>query len=238
MSDGLIIGPKPSETIELVLAENSPRKRILAGLSWDKSTEDISKGYIRAQISNSISTIIRNPDMLGYFVKNRDLMSQKDDNPDTREEDDPSFDLDLLCYGFDDQGHCKDYVTPSAFNAIDTAEKIYHSGDDMDGEGDLDDEDIFIELKDADDHYNHFFFVIESDCMHHIEAIDKPHIRIADAMNNENILNIRIDQLPKSDQYALVVCQIFKKDGQWHLQNISEFTKERQNWSEYLKKYL
>ena len=160
MSDGLITGPKPSEAIELVLAENSPRQRIVAGLSWNQNDEKASAGYVRTNIGNSIGVILRNPDMLGYFVKNPDMMSQKDDDDATRETDDPSFDLDLLCYGFDEDGHCKDYVTPNAYNAIDKSEKIYHSGDDMDGVGDLDDEQIHIELKDIDDHYNHFFFQI------------------------------------------------------------------------------
>lgn len=228
--------PSKGNTIKLNLA-GSKRERILVGLSWEPNAKKGSQSYYGVQLLNSLKIIVRNPELIKLFIQNPDLLTQKEDSED-REKDDPHYDLDLCCFAIDKEGNCKNWITPDAYNAIDTTEKIYHSGESMDGAGVLDDEQIHIELKNLEEHYKHFFIIVESDCMHRLSMMEGSKIRLADGSTNTDFLSCEISKLKESDKYSFVFCQIFHDGIEWNLKNISEFAQENENWPEYLKKYL
>lgn len=231
-----VIQPKAGETVPLKVTQEA-RHRIFAGLSWEASDTKPSAQYYAAQFIDSLWILIKHPRLINRFRENTHLLYQKDDQAG-RETDDPNFDLDLACFAFGKDGSFKSFVDPSAYNAIDPTEKMYHSGDNMDGVSSVDDEQIHIELKGIEQHYNHFFVVIESDCMHRLSDVGHVKIRLADAMTDASFLECDLSTLKGNNNYSFVFCHVFQKDGAWHLKNISEFVDDNRNWSEFLKKYL
>ncbi len=213
------------------------KHRIVIGLSWDKNEKARSWVSFQSQLLGSLKIMKKNPATARHFASNPDLLYQKDDQQG-REKNDPNFDLDLSCFAFDKDGNFKDWVDPSAYNAIDDASKMYHSGEDMDGEGDIDDEQIHIELKNVEDTYAHFFVVVDSDCMHKISKVNGARVRVGDVQSYQTILETNLNQLEGSENYSFIFCHVFKKNDGWHVKNISEFVDENQNWPETLKKYL
>lgn len=59
---------------------------------------------------------------------------------------DSQHDMDLTCFMYNVQGEFVDYVGSEAQDSMDQSGKVYHSGDDMSGEGQGDDETISVEL--------------------------------------------------------------------------------------------
>ncbi len=235
---GLINGPKPKDIVKLNVTKKAAH-RILASLSWNpNANQKIDPQYQIEQIIDSIKIVIKNPKTLKHFIKKPALLTQKDDEAD-READDQNYDLDLCCYAYDKDKNFKSIVDPSAYNAIDASEMVYHNGDNMDGEG-LYDEEIHIELKDAKNTYNHFFLVVESDCAHKINEIDTPCARLIDSYSRENLLEVNINKLPDSDNFTYIFCHIFLKNNEWYLENISEFIdlEKEGSWDKYLKRYI
>ena len=57
---------------------------------------------------------------------------------------DSQHDLDICCYLYDKDGECIDFVGAEAQDSVSESGHVYHSGDDMTGTGDGDDE--FISL--------------------------------------------------------------------------------------------
>lgn len=222
---GLIVGPEKGQSEELRISPEA-HHRIVVGLSWDPKEEN-SKIWALKNLINSIS----------YAVTKQRIM-EKLDMPE-RDAHYTLFDLDLYCFAYDQKGMLKAQIDVTAWNTIDESGKIYHSGEDMDGMGGPDDEQVHIEFKNLPDDYNDFFFVVESDSRHNLSAVSNAQIRIADSMTEKNQLHVDITKLPENKEFAFVFCRLHKNDGRWMLQNLSDFTDFQENWSDYLKnKYL
>lgn len=226
---GLITGPQKGQSKKLEITQEA-RHRIVIGLSWDK--KDLSRSQKVEQTLRGIDDILFGSIFL--FKANSERIFEKMDTA-AREATDQNFDLDLSCYAFDKDGNFKNVVDPDAWNAVDESGKIYHSGDDMVGDQGPDDEQIHIEFKDLPEDLNEFFIVVQSDCAHSFKDILNPEVRIADSMTDKNTLQVELDKLENNDQYGFVFCRIFKKEQDWHVQNISEFCEFEQDWPDFLK---
>lgn len=153
-----------------------------------------------------------------------------------------TFDLDLSCYAFDEDGHFQSHVDGSPEYSIDGSEKIYHSGDSQDGSGEGDDEQISVELAGMPPHITQIIFLVDIGSAHSFGDVDEPTVRIADAHNNQDFLSIRLDTKEGKHYTACVFCRIVRDENNydaWYLHNISEFVDMSQieDWSEALFKY-
>ena len=153
-----------------------------------------------------------------------------------------TFDLDLSCFAFDEEGHFQFHIDGTAENSIDGSEKIYHSGDSQDGSGDGDDEQISVELLDLPAHINQIIFLVDIGSAHSFGDVDEPTVRIADAHNDKDFLSVRLDTKEGKHYTACAFCRIVRDRNDydiWYLHNISEFIDMSQieDWSEALFKY-
>ncbi len=151
-----------------------------------------------------------------------------------------TFDLDLSCYIYDDEGNFMDCVTGEEGSTIDRSEKIYHSGDSVDGEGDGDDEDISIELLDLPDYVHQIIFLVDIGSAHSFNDTLDPEARIYDAYSGNELLKIRLDEGKNGDMTACVFARIYRDGkGGWMLENISKYLdlNDIEDWAQYLYQF-
>ena len=231
---GVVTGPAKGKSVQIALGESN-KERVLIGLRWNAN--ELSKSDKVGQTLSGIKDVLTGPIMM--IRANIARLHEKYDDYETREEDDPNYDLDLACFAFDKSGQLHIVVDQDAWNAIDDSGKVYHTGDHETGESSHDDEQIFIELKGLSEEVSSFFFIVTSDCAHTLGNVDTPEIRFAESKTEKDFLRVRIDQLPENDRYAYVFCKFYRdSQNNWHVQNISEFASFEENWPEYLKQYL
>ncbi len=225
------IGPQKGETAVLEVTKEV-QHRILITLSWNpKALSDEEIKQIRI---SGIKDVLFGDILLAKA--NAERIEDKLDLPG-RDKDDIKFDLDLSCLAFNQAGELQVIVDPSAWNAVDESGKIYHSGDDMTGEGHFDDEQIHIELKSLPENIHEFFIIVQSDCSASFDEIVNPHTKIIDSMSNKELLHVNIEKLEDNNHYGFVFCRIFKDGKEWNVQNISEFCDFEEDWEVFLKKY-
>ena len=228
---GLITGPAKGETAKLNITDEG-RRRILIGLSWD--SKDLSHKELLTQTLASLNDIAFGD--ITLIKANIKRIYEKADL-EGQDTDDQNFDLDLSCFAFNEQGIFQALVDPLAWNAIDESGKIYHSGEDMTGDGGGDDEQVYFELNELPDNLQELFIVVQSDCAHSFDKVLNPMIRVADSKSDANCLQVNINQLEHSDAYGFVFCRIFKQNDSWHITNISAFCQYKENWSKFLAQY-
>lgn len=155
---------------------------------------------------------------------------------------DSQHDLDISCYIYNTQGEFIDYVGAEAQDSMDESGKIYHSGDDMSGEGDGDDESISIELGPLPADVHGIVFLVEVRSNHVFADVDAPFARLADGMTNTNLLETPIDNEETQGSNAFVMCAVYRSgqsDSGWMLYNINEYpdVSQIEDWGSYLAQY-
>ena len=156
---------------------------------------------------------------------------------------DSQHDLDINCYVYNKDGECIDYVGSEAQDSMDQSEKIYHSGDDQSGAGDGDDEFISAELAELPRDVYGIVYIVEIRSEHVFSDIAAPETRIADGMDNSNLLEIAITGEGADHSNAFVMCAIQRKSDSstgWQLYNISEFPdiSQIEDWGSYLSQFI
>lgn len=156
---------------------------------------------------------------------------------------DSQHDLDVTCYVYNNKGEFIDFVGAEAQDSVDQSGKIYHSGDDMTGAGDGDDEHISVELAELPEHIHGLVFLVEIRSNHKFSDIDEPLCRLADGMSNKNLLHIPLSHDDAADKNAFVMCSIYRdttNDSEWSLYNISEYPdiSSIEDWGRYLKQFV
>ncbi|MFS0780478.1 TerD family protein [Bacillus sp. 1P06AnD] len=116
---------------------------------------------------------------------------------------------------------------------------IRHSGDNITGEGEGDDEVIMVDLKSIPDKYNRLVFVVNIyDCKRRNQdfgMIQNAFIRIVNKQTGEEMLKYNL-----SDNYAglttLIAGEIYRNGGDWKFAAIGDGTKDA-NLTEIVAKY-
>ncbi len=157
--------------------------------------------------------------------------------------DNQQHDLDVICFIYDKDGNYLDYVGSEARDSMDSSGKIYHSGDDMTGEGEGDDEFISIEFADLPAEIHSIIFVAEVRSNHIFEDVDAPEIRVADGIDNANLFHSLLAQTDGKDRKACIALKLNRgpdSDTGWHIQNISDYPdiSQIEDWGSYLTRYL
>lgn len=134
-------------------------------------------------------------------------------------------DLDLACYIYDSKYQLISYVSAEAGQSIDQTGKVYHSGDNLEGIGEGDDEEISVELKDIDESFHHILFAAHIRTGHSFAEIDDCQIRLADGYTDHNFLIRELDDEVDSDKNTYVFCMISRTDhDEWRLRYLDDLT--------------
>ena len=149
-------------------------------------------------------------------------------------------DLDLSCYIYDADKRYISHVSTEAGRETDQTGQIYHSGDNVAGVGDGDDEQISVELLDLDPAIHSIVFLASIKSGHQFNEVREPEIRLVDAYSDREFLHLSLLDIEGNNQNAFVFASIFRADGQWMLRHIGEFAdlNDQSSWSEALKTYL
>lgn len=150
-------------------------------------------------------------------------------------------DLDLSCYIYDKNKRYIGHVSIEQGHEVDQTGKIYHSGDNVEGVGEGDDEQISVELKDIDPAIATIIFKASIKSGHHFSEVNDPEIRLADGYSEHNFLQLSLLEHNENDKPAFVFAGLFKNaDDGWSVRHIGEFIDipEDGHWAERLKTFI
>ncbi|MEM9470227.1 MAG: TerD family protein [Pseudomonadota bacterium] len=155
---------------------------------------------------------------------------------------DGQHDLDINCFVYDQNSNFIDFIGAQAHETIDESGKIYHSGDNMCGSGDGDDETITVELANLPDHYKSLVFLVEVNGKHNFGEVLNPEARLVDSMSNKELLHASLSEDTAKDRNALVFIAITKDSESpsgWTLHNINDYPdiSKIEDWGPYLSQY-
>ena len=119
-------------------------------------------------------------------------------------------------------------------------EGINHTGDNLTGDGDGDDEQIIVKLNEVPQRIKKLVFVVNIyDCIkrkQHFGMIQNAFIRIVDKTNGKEFLKYNL-----SDNYnektALIAGEIYRHNGEWKFAAIGEGTRDA-SLSDLVRKYI
>ena len=100
---------------------------------------------------------------------------------------DSQHDLDVNCFVYDQDKNFIDFIGSEASDTIDSSGKIYHSGDNMCGTGEGDDETITVELANLPANYQTLVFLVEISSRHSFAQVEAPEVRVVDSMTNTEL---------------------------------------------------
>lgn len=149
------------------------------------------------------------------------------------------YDLDLSCYVFGKNLELCCVIGPEEDVYTDASKKVYHSGDDIHGSGGSgDDEQAFVETRGLPDHYQHFFFVIETDGRYSLDETPHAHVRLADSRTNKDILRVELKSgaITGQSPHGYVFCHVFRGNGdEWLYRDISDYHGFNADWVQVLQ---
>ncbi|MEM7651052.1 MAG: TerD family protein [Pseudomonadota bacterium] len=152
---------------------------------------------------------------------------------------DAQHDLDLSCYIYDSNKRYIGHVSIEEGREADQTGKIYHSGDNVAGVGDGDDEQISVELKDLDPAIHSLVFKASIKSGHRFNEVNAPEIRLVDAYSRRQFWHASL-QKDGNTKPAFVFASITKnQNGGWVTRDISEFTDIPTDgaWADFLKDF-
>ncbi|MAZ76767.1 MAG: hypothetical protein CMH31_05635 [Micavibrio sp.] len=155
---------------------------------------------------------------------------------------DSQHDLDINCFVYDQNRTFIDFVGAEAADNMDESGKIYHSGDNMCGTGEGDDETITVELANIPAHYHALVFLVEVSGIHVFSEVENPEARIVDSMSNKELINAQLTDERAQNSKAFVFASITRDNNSptgWTLTNISDHPdiSQIQEWGQYLAQY-
>lgn len=152
-------------------------------------------------------------------------------------------DLDLSCFLYDKDHKCIDVISGKIGKIVDQSGGIYHSGDDHEGIGEGDDEQISVELINTPESVQHMVFKASIDSGHKFSEIDTPAMRLVDAYSNRHFLRIDLSNPAAAEASSYIMAEIYRdaEDPQeWNIHFIDEYLSGKTSirWKKRLIDYL
>lgn len=147
-------------------------------------------------------------------------------------------DLDLGCAYFDAHKQLLGIVNADPDHASDESGKIYHSGDNVAGQGDGDDEEISVELKDLNPNIHHVIFFTSIKTGQTYDQVTAPEIHLADAYSGRDFLHVDLKTAPDNTKSAFIFAQIYREQEDWMLMPIEKFADLEEDWVSVLRLFL
>lgn len=132
--------------------------------------------------------------------------------------DNDDIDLDASCIMFDSN---KNVIDAVYFGQLKSKDKsIKHSGDNLTGDGDGDDEVIHVDLSVVPSNVQSLVFVINSYSGQGFNEIDNAYCRLVNADNNNELAIYKLSQ--RSKYSAQVMASVYRENGGWTMKAIGE----------------
>lgn len=129
-----------------------------------------------------------------------------------------SIDLDASVIMFDAN---KQFVDNVYFGQLKSRDgSIVHSGDNLTGEGDGDDEVINVDLTRVPSNVQSLVFTISSFRGQNFSKVANAFCRLVDATNNTEIAKYNLSQ--QGDYTALIIAKIYRHNGEWKMKALGE----------------
>ena len=131
-----------------------------------------------------------------------------------------SIDLDASCILFDDNKQVLDVVYFGQLRSKDGS--IVHSGDNLTGEGDGDDEQITVNLAQLPANVKTLAFTVSSFRGQTFEKVENAFCRLVDQSSGQEIAKYSLSS--QGAYTALIIAKIYRHNGEWKMHAIGEST--------------
>lgn len=130
-----------------------------------------------------------------------------------------AFDLDAACIMLNDSGKFENMVYYSNLRSSDSS--IIHTGDNLTGEGEGDDEQIIVDLNKVSANISKLVFVVNIfqaiQRKQDFSMVENAFVRLVDAASNKEIAKYNLsDSYP--DMTAMTLAEVFRSDNGWDMQ--------------------
>lgn len=145
-------------------------------------------------------------------------------NPDPLASPGQGFDLDATAFLVGENGKCLSEAHVVFYNNLESPDKsVRHTGDNRTGEGDGDDETIFVDLGAIDPRVSEVVVAVTIDQAEarrqNFGQVRAAFIRIYDATNGQELLKYELDE-DFSTETAVEFGRIYKRNGAWKFEAI------------------
>ena len=131
---------------------------------------------------------------------------------------DKQIDLDASCVLFDDNKNLVDVVYFGQLKSKDGS--VRHSGDNLTGEGEGDDEVIHVQLDKVPAKVAYLVFTVSSYQGQSFNQIQNAYCRLVDQSTNKEIAKYTITG--GGDYTGMIMASVYRKDGEWKMRAIGE----------------
>ena len=129
-----------------------------------------------------------------------------------------SIDLDASCFLFDDNNNPLDLVWFRQLASRDGS--IQHSGDNLTGEGDGDDEQIAVALNRIPANVKTLVFTVSNFTGQNFSQVENAYCRLVDGQSGKEIA--RYDLSAQGKHTAQVMAKLYRHNGEWKMHAIGE----------------
>ena len=129
-----------------------------------------------------------------------------------------SIDLDASCFMFDDNNQPVDLVYFGHLRSNDGS--IQHSGDNLTGEGDGDDEQIAVNLARVPAQVKSLVFTVNNFTGQDFSQVENAYCRLVDGQSGKEIA--RYDLSAQGKHTAQVMAKLYRHNGEWKMHAIGE----------------
>jgi tellurium resistance protein TerZ len=134
-----------------------------------------------------------------------------------------SVDLDASCVMFDMNNQQVDAIWFQQLRSKDGS--IQHTGDNLTGAGDGDDEQIIVDLSRVPESVKTLVFVVNSFTGQNFSQIENAFCRVVNGSNNQEIARYNLSA--QGAHTAQIMAKIYRHDGEWKMHAIGETTSGR-----------
>ena len=134
-----------------------------------------------------------------------------------------SIDLDASCVMFDDAGHAVDTIYYAQLYSKDGS--VVHTGDNLTGAGEGDDEQIMVDLSRVPPTVKTLMFTVNSFTGQNFSQVENAFCRLVDETTGTEIA--RYDLSARGNHTAQVMAKVYRHDGGWKMHAIGENTSGR-----------
>ena len=128
------------------------------------------------------------------------------------------IDLDASCLVFDENKNLVDIVYFGQLGSKDGS--IKHTGDNLTGEGDGDDEEIIVNLNKVPASVKTLIFTVNSYRGQTFAQVENAFCRLVDKSNNEEIARYNLSA--QGNHTAMIMAKVYRHNGEWKMHAIGE----------------
>lgn len=134
-----------------------------------------------------------------------------------------SIDLDASCVLFDEAKNSLDAVWFQQLRSKDGS--IQHTGDNLTGAGDGDDEQIIVDLSRVPANVKALVFVVNSFTGQNFSQVENAFCRVLNASNNQEIARYNLSA--QGAHTAQIMAKVYRHNGEWKMHAIGEVSSGR-----------